>query len=69
LNIHEIRIKTMVSIKDQMIRIINDQPEDSTYDEILKELVFSRMIERGLEDSRKGRTISDEELERRIKSW
>ena len=69
LNIHEIRIKTMVSIKDQMIKIINDQPEDSTYDEILKELVFSRMIERGLEDSRKGRTISDEELEQRIKSW
>lgn len=69
LNIHEMRIKTMVSIKDHMIKIINDQPEDSTYDEILKELVFSRMIERGLEDSHAGRTISNEELKRRIKSW
>jgi hypothetical protein len=69
LNIHEMRIKSMVSVKDQMIKVINDQPEDSSYDDILRELVFRRMIERGLEDSRAGRGITHEELEQRIKSW
>ena len=69
LNIQEMRIKTMVSIKDLMISIIKEQPEDSTYDDILKELVFSRMIERGLEDSHAGRGISHEELKQRIKNW
>jgi len=28
----------MASVKDQMIHIIHNQPDDSTYDEILKEL-------------------------------
>jgi hypothetical protein len=40
----------MVSVKDQMIHIIYNQPDDSLYDEILKELAFHRMIEYGLAD-------------------
>jgi hypothetical protein len=31
----------------------------------LKELAFTRMIERGLSDSRAGRTISNEEMKQR----
>lgn len=62
-------IKTMVSVKDQMIKIIKEQPEDSTFDEILKELAFSRMVERGLLDSHNNKTISNEEMGKRIKTW
>jgi len=47
-----------------MIHIIHNQPEDSSYDEILKELAFHRMIEKGLSDSDHGRTISNEEMGR-----
>jgi predicted transcriptional regulator len=59
----------MASAKEQMTKIVQDQPEDSSYDEILRELAFARMIERGLEDSRAGRTISDEEMRHRISTW
>lgn len=59
----------MASVKDEMINIIHNQPDDSSYDEILKELAFHRMIERGLADSKQGRTISNQEMERRIRSW
>ena len=59
----------MASIKEQMIKIIQEQPEDSSFDEILRELAFARMVERGLADSEKGRTISNEEMKRRIRSW
>ena len=59
----------MFSVKDKMTKIIQEQPEDSTYDEILRELAFSRMVERGLEDSRAGKTISNEEMEHRIRTW
>ena len=52
-----------------MVEIIQDQPEDSSYEEILRELVLFLMIERGLADSRAGRTISDEEMKERIGSW
>lgn len=59
----------MASPKEKMRDLIESQPEDASYDEILRELAFKRMIERGLADSRAGRTISNEEFKHRIKSW
>ena len=59
----------MPSAKEQIAKIIQDQPDDSSYDEILRELAFARMIERGLADSDARRTISHEEMGRRIKTW
>ncbi|MBI4586906.1 MAG: hypothetical protein HY717_23075 [Planctomycetes bacterium] len=59
----------MTSAKEQMAKIVQEQPDDSSFDEILRELAFERMIVRGLEDSSAQRTISDEEMKRRIKTW
>ncbi len=56
----------MSSVKDRMAEIIQEQPEDVTYGEIMRELAFERMVERGLADSRTGRVISNEEMARRI---
>jgi predicted transcriptional regulator len=55
--------------KELMIQTIRELPDDSSYEEILRELAFTRMIERGLADSEAGRTISHEEMGRRIASW
>jgi hypothetical protein len=38
--------------KDKLKGLIEEQPEDATYDEILRELVFARTVERGLSDVR-----------------
>jgi predicted transcriptional regulator len=59
----------MPTVKEKMSEVIQSQPEDATYEEIIRELAFDRMVERGLEDSRLGRVISNEEAERRIRSW
>jgi len=59
----------MPNVKEVMTKIIQEQPDDASYEEIMRELAFERMIERGLEDSRKGRGISNEEMEQRIRSW
>ena len=59
----------MTTAKEEMIGIIKEQPEDSSYDELLRELAFKRMVDRGLDDARNGRTITDEDMERRIRSW
>ena len=59
----------MANTKEVMTRIIQEQPEDASYEEIIRELAFERMIERGLEDSRKGRVISNEHMEQHIRSW
>lgn len=55
--------------KEKMTEIIQTQPDDSSYDEILRELFFVQMIERGLRDVKKGNVISNEEMQARIKSW
>jgi len=58
-----------MTVKEKMAEIINELPDDSTYDEILRELAFRRMVERGLKNSNEGKTIANDEMERRIKSW
>ena len=57
----------MTTAKEEMIGIIKEQPEDSSYDELLRELAFKRMVDRGLDDARNGRTITNEDMERRIR--
>jgi len=58
-----------MTVKEKMADIINELPDDSTYDEILRELAFRRMVERGLKNSNEEKTISNNEMEKRIKSW
>ncbi len=59
----------MSSAKAAMTDIIGRQPDDSSYDEILRELAFARMVQRGMQDSDADRTISDDEMKRKIDSW
>jgi hypothetical protein len=60
---------TEILPKHRMIDIIQSQPDDSSYDEILRELAFARMIELGLADLKAGKTVSSDEVRRRIESW
>ena len=59
----------MTIVKEKMKKVIESQPDDATYEAILRELTFERMVERGLADSREGRVISSEEMKHRIRSW
>jgi hypothetical protein len=49
-------------------RDIQEQP-DNSFDEISKELTFSKMIERGLADSDIRNVFSHEEMGKRIALW
>lgn len=59
----------MSEVKEKMTEVIQSQPEDATYEEIMRELAFERMITRGLQDSRQGRVVANDELKRRIRTW
>ena len=59
----------MSTAKEELTRLIEKQPEDSSREEIVRELAFHVMVERGLADSDAGRIVSNEEMERRIRSW
>lgn len=55
--------------KQHLISILEQQPDDSSYDELLKELAFARMISRGLKDMETGSTSTNDEVLREITSW
>ncbi len=59
----------MITMKERLSKVIQSQPDDASYEEIMRELAFERMIEQGLEDSQKGRVISNKEMEHRIRLW
>ena len=59
----------MSNVKEKMAEVIQSQPEDASYEEIMRELAFERMIQRGLDDSRKGRVITNEDMGHRIRTW
>ena len=59
----------MTAPKQDAKKVIDSLPEDTSYDEILKELAFDRMIQKGLKDSSENKTISNQEMKNRIKQW
>ena len=59
----------MLSIKDNAKKIIDDLPDDVSYDELIKELLFKHMLERGIRDSQLNKITSDKELGREIEKW
>ena len=59
----------MATAKEELARLIQGQPEDSSREEIVRELALHVMVENGLADSDAKRTISNEEMGRRIRSW
>ena len=59
----------MSTAKEELTRLIEEQPDDRSAEQIVRELAFHVMIQRGLGDSDAGRVISSEEMGRRIRSW
>ncbi len=59
----------MTAPKQEIKKVIDSLPDDSSYDEILKELAFDRMIQKGLKDSKENKTISNTEMKNKIKQW
>ena len=58
----------MSSAKDELTKLVQEQPDDSTLEEIVREIAFRLMVERGLADSDAGRVTSNDEMARRIRS-
>jgi predicted transcriptional regulator len=59
----------MSTAKEELAQLIRQQPEDSSPEEIVRELAFHVMVQRGLVDADAGRSFSNEEMGRRIRTW
>lgn len=59
----------MSEAKEELAQVTRQQPADSSGEEIVRELAFHVMVQRGLADADAGRSISNEEMGRRIGTW
>ena len=59
----------MATAKEELRKILDKQPDDSSTEELVRELAFHVMVQRGLADADAGRVISNKEMNRRIQSW
>ena len=59
----------MSTAKEEIKRLIEQQPDDSSFEELIKELAFSVAVRQSLEDSDAGRAVPNEEMRRRIRTW
>ncbi len=59
----------MSTAKEELAKLIEAQPDDSSSEEIVRELTFHVMVQRGLADSDADRIISNQEIRRRIRKW
>jgi hypothetical protein len=59
----------MATAKEEMVDIISRQPDDSSYDTLLRELAYARMIQQGLKDAGEARVKCDADVKKSIDSW
>ena len=58
----------MSTAKEDLTQLIQAQPDDSSPDEIVRELAFHVMVQQELADSDAMRTVTNEEMQKRIRS-
>jgi predicted transcriptional regulator len=59
----------MAGVKEQVIRMVEDLPEDATIDDVMAELYFKLQVDAGLKELDEGKGIPHEEVEKRMAKW
>ena len=56
-------------VKDAAHAIIDELPDDVSFQELVYQLAFRAHVEEGLADGEAGRTVPHEEIEREFAEW
>lgn len=59
----------MSSIKEKVIQIINNLPDNVTVDDIISELYFKIQVDAGLKELDEGKGIPHEIVKQRMSKW
>ena len=55
--------------KDEVMRILERLPDDASLEDIQYHIYVRQKIEHGIEDAEAGRTLTEEEFDRRMAKW
>ena len=59
----------MPTAKQEVRKILDEIPEDASFENIRYHIHVRQKIERALQDAKEGRLISQKEAERRMSKW
>jgi predicted transcriptional regulator len=59
----------MTIAKDEVRKILDQIPDDSSLEDIQYHIYVREKIEKGLQDIKDGRGLSQEEVEKRMSKW
>ena len=59
----------MATAKDEIRKMLDALPDDSSWEDIQYSIYVRERIERGLREADEGKTIAQEEIERRMERW
>lgn len=59
----------MAPVKDQVIEMIQNLPEDVSVEDIMAQLYFRYQVDEGLRQLDDGKGIPHEEVEKRMERW
>lgn len=59
----------MGTAKDEVRKLLDQLPDDSSFEDIQYHIYVREKIQRGLEDAEAGRTLTQEEVEKRMARW
>jgi predicted transcriptional regulator len=59
----------MKTAKEEVRRMLDQIPDDATFEDIQYHIYVREKIERGLKDIQEGNLLSQEEVEQRMSKW
>ncbi len=59
----------MSKIKEEVIEMISNLPDEVGYDEIMAEIYFRQKVDRSMMQIEEGKVISHEETQKRMSKW
>jgi hypothetical protein len=68
-SLHWSRLTLMANAKQEVLKLLKTLPEEASLEDIQYHLYVLQCIGRGLEDVEAGRTLPQEEVERRMARW
>jgi predicted transcriptional regulator len=58
-----------IKVKNEAKRLVEELPEDATWDDLMYRIYVRQAVEAGLRDSDAGRTVSVDEVRARFAAW
>jgi predicted transcriptional regulator len=59
----------MISAKEEVKKLLEQLPNDVSFEDIQYHIYVREKIEKGLQDIQEGRVLSHEEVEKRMSRW